>query len=128
MPGSVHDYALLKQSLPTDKPWFKNTVTWLDSGFQGIKKDYTYSRNIKIPYKKLAKSKKNPAPKLTEKQEKYNRKISKIRVYVEHAIGSIKQFHCLMHRVRNHLDSLINHQIMLCAGLHNMKIALKINT
>lgn len=123
--GSVHDYALLKQELPANEPWFETTQVWVDLGFQGIKKDYAYSEHIQMPHKKPQKSKKNPQPALTEKQKEDNRKIAKMRVRIEHAIGGMKWFHCLMQRVRNHLDVLIDNQISLCAGIYNMKMYLK---
>jgi len=42
-------------------------------------------------------------------QKQANHKLAKIRVLVEHAIGGMKHFHCLTHRIRNHSISLINH-------------------
>ena len=44
-------------------------------------------------------------------------------VSVEHAIGGMKAFHCLTHRIRNHLDSLIEYLFWIPAGLWNLKIA-----
>lgn len=123
--GSIHDYTLLKQELPANESWFETTQVWVDLGFQGIKKDYACSEHIHLPHKQPNKSEKNPKPTLTEQQKKDNRKIAKIRVRVEHAIGGMKWFHCLMHRVRNHLDVLVDNQISLCAGIYNMKMYLK---
>jgi DDE superfamily endonuclease len=120
--GSVHDYTLLKQALPPKPPWFKNKHVWLDLGFQGVKTDYAYPRHIQVPHKKPRTSKKNPAPRLTPAQKAQNRAIARVRVAVEHAIGGMKSFHCLAHRIRNHLDTLPDTLVWLCAGLWNMKL------
>ncbi|CAD7850472.1 MAG: hypothetical protein, partial [Olavius algarvensis Gamma 1 endosymbiont] len=58
-----------------------------------------------LPHKKPRKSKKNPFPELTSDQKKDNHKLAKVRVLVEHAIGGMKHFHCLTHRIRNHSTS-----------------------
>jgi hypothetical protein len=43
---------------------------------------------------------------------------------VEHSIGGMKQFHCLMHRIRNHLDVFMDYFFWLSGGLWNLKISL----
>ncbi|WP_412768535.1 transposase family protein, partial [Methylocaldum szegediense] len=42
-------------------------------------------------------------------QKKQNRKQAATRVIVEHAIGGMKFFHCLMHRIRNHLGHFVDY-------------------
>lgn len=103
--------------------WFYKVNVWLDLGFLGADKDYGGNSLIYLPYKKPRKSKNNPAPKLTAAQVKHNRQHAKTRVPVEHAIGGMKTFHCLMHRIRNHLDSLIDFLFCIPAGLWNLKIS-----
>jgi hypothetical protein len=98
---------------------------WLDLGFQGAETDYGGKSNIHLPYKRPRKSKKNPDAKLTGAQEKHNRRHAKTRVPVEHAIGGMKSFHCLMHRIRNHLDSIIDSLFWIPAGLWNLKISVE---
>ena len=44
-------------------------------------------------------------------------------IALEHAIGGMKVFHCLMHRIRNHLDSIIDSLFWIPAGLWNLKIS-----
>jgi hypothetical protein len=103
--------------------WFHQVNVWLDLGFQGADKEYGAKSKIHLPYKRSKKSKNNPKPKLTATQVKHNREHAKIRVAVEHAIGGMKIFHCLMHRIRNHLDSLIDSFFWISAGLWNLKIS-----
>jgi hypothetical protein len=60
---------------------------------------------------------------LTEEQEKANKAHAQKRVVVEHAIGGMKHFHCLTHRVRNQSVLFIDQFLGLGAGLWNFKIA-----
>jgi hypothetical protein len=103
--------------------WFHLANLWLDLGFLGAEKDYGAKSKINLPHKRQRKSKNNPNPKLTAAQMKHNRKHARTRVSVEHAIGGMKAFHCLTHRIRNHLASLIEYLFWIPAGLWNLKIA-----
>jgi hypothetical protein len=112
----------MKRVFDPQSKWFHKVNVWLDLGFQGADKDYGEKSKIYLPHKRPRKSKNNPNPKLTAAQEKDNRRHAKTRVSVEHAIGGMKTFHCLMHRIRNHLDSLIDSFFWISAGLWNIKI------
>ena len=120
--GSIHDYALMKKLFDPDKRWFHGTDVLLDLGFYGANKDYDKS-NILMPHKKPKKSKNNPEPKLTGTQKNENKTHAKYRVVVEHAIGGMKAFNCISHRIRNHIDGLIDSFFLVSAGLWNLKIS-----
>ena len=60
VPGSQHDYSLLKQEFDPKMDWFASTEASTDLGYQGIKTDYLSPENIHIPHKKPRKSKKIP--------------------------------------------------------------------
>jgi hypothetical protein len=121
-PGSTHDYNLMKKLFDPAMPWFEDIKVFLDLGFLGATKDYGSQAKIHLPHKKPRKSKANPSPELTSSQKKDNKAHAAVRVAVEHAIGGMKHFHCLMHRIRNHLDTIINSFFCLSAGLWNLKI------
>ena len=93
--GSVHDYKLMKTIFKPGFSWFKKVNLWLDLGFLGADKEY-HNAKIHLPHKKPRKSKKNPNPTLTNEQKTQNRKQAATRVVVEHAIGGMKFFHCLI--------------------------------
>jgi hypothetical protein len=120
--GSVHDYALMKQVFKPGLPWFRKVGLWLDLGFLGVDKDYDLN-TLYIPHKKPRKSKKNPDPSLDRTQKLENRRQASTRVSVEHAIGGMKTFHCLVHRIRNHLHTFVDSFFALSAGLWNYKIS-----
>jgi len=102
------DYTMLKGLFDPSLPWFENLTVRLDLGFWDIEKDYGPSSKIILSHKKPRESKTNPFPELTSHQKKENRKRSKARIFVEQAIGGMKHFHCLTHRIRNRSISLIN--------------------
>jgi hypothetical protein len=120
--GSMHDYALMKRVFNPDLSWFKNLHIWLDLGFLGAAADYDEA-SIHLPYKKPRKSRHNRNPELTKAQKRANRRHASRRVVVEHSIGGMKIFHCLMHRIRNHRNDLIDGFFGLSAGLWNLKIS-----
>jgi hypothetical protein len=120
--GSLHDYTLFKQEFSPARDWFENIKIWLDLGFYGAHSDYTHTTQIYLPHKKRRKSKSNPDPSLSPEQKEANKKLAQVRVKAEHAIGLTKSFHSLAHRVRNHLDSLLDTFMWLGTGLQNLKI------
>ena len=122
MGGSTNDYGLMKEIFNPELSWFKNINVWLDLGFLGAVDDYGKKAKIYLPHKKPRKSKSNPDPKLTPIQKEENRRQASIRVVVEHAIGGMKVFYCLAHRIRNHLECFVDSFFWLSAGLWNLKI------
>ena len=110
---------MLKTEFPPELPWFAHIKVFVDLGYLGIQKDYE-GEGIEIPFKKPRKSKANPEPKLTEEQKAANRALSKIRIFIENAIGGIKRYNILNHSFRNRKDGFIDDVIALCSGLWNM--------
>jgi len=122
-PGSTHDYSMLKKEFPPGTAWFEDMEVFVDLGYQGIRNDYT-GEGIRIPHKKSRKSKKNPNPRLTEEQKKENLSLSRVRIFVENAIGGMKRFNILNHVFRNKKNGFDDDVIVLCAGLWNMMITI----
>jgi len=119
--GHHHDYAMLKQEFPPDQDWFRDLAVWLDLGYQGVQSDYV-GETIAIPTKKPPKSQKNPAPQLTEDQKAANQALSRVRVFVEHAIGGLKRYNIVVHRFRNHKTNFEDAVVGICAGLWNFTL------
>lgn len=110
---------MLKEEFPPDKPWLADINALLDLGYQGVQKDYE-GEGIEIPVKKQRKSKVNPEPKLTDEAKEKNRTLSRVRIYIENAIGGIKRYNILNHPFRNKKKKFLNDIIAICAGLWNM--------
>jgi hypothetical protein len=92
--GKRHDFNITKnEGLP--QAISSDINTYLDMGFQGIKK------LVKNPDQILMPKKKTKNIKLTPDEKETNSIISSIRIKVEHAIGGIKRFNCLSHIYRN---------------------------
>ena len=108
--GKCHDFRLFKES----KVFLNKNILLADTGFQGI----TYiHENSQTPEKN---SKNFP---LTKTQKLSNRKISSLRIYVEHSISFIKRFKILSERYRNRrkrfslrfnlISSFCNYELLL---------------
>lgn len=124
--GSEVDYGIMKKEFKPGEKWFRNKKLAIDLGFIGIEKDYEI-KEVMIGYKKPRKSIENPNPQLTKKQKEWNKKVSKVRIYVEHAIGGIKIFRMLKNRCRLKSEELKNRIVGVAAGLWNYKLRFKEN-
>jgi hypothetical protein len=120
--GHHHDYAMLKEEFPPELDWFSMINVLVDLGYLGIQTDYA-GEQIDIPTKKPRKSQKNPAPQLTNEQKAANKALSRVRIFVEHAIGGIKRYNILVHRFRNHKANFEDDAIGICAGLWNFSLS-----
>ena len=122
--GSNVDFGIFKKEFPPGLGWFKDKRVIVDLGFQGIKKLYG-AKEIIIGIKRPRKTDKNPKPKLTGEEKKWNTEVSRQRIYVEHAIGKLKKFRILKNRCRIKCQDLKNRIIGVCAGLWNYALLLK---
>lgn len=123
----MHDYELLKEDLQWyqhKEDWFEQFEIFVDLGYLGFDKDFE-SLKAHIPHKRKRKSKTNPKPKLNEQQKAENKVLSATRIRVEHAIGGMKHFNCLVHRYRNQSETFDDLSIEICAGLHNLAVKLR---
>ena len=120
--GHHHDYKMLKEELPPDLDWFKDINVLVDLGYQGIQSDYKGDQ-IEIPHKKPRKSKKNPVISLSEEQKAENKALSKIRIFIENAIGGMKRDNILVQRFRNRMTNFEDDVVGICAGLWNLTLS-----
>lgn len=120
--GHTHDYTMLKEEFPPEEAWFEFCQVLVDLGYQGILKDYV-GEGIHLPHKKPRKSKRNPVTSLTEAQKAENQALSRIRIFVENAIGGLKRYNILVHRFRNHKESFDDDVIGIAAGLWNFNLS-----
>jgi len=112
--GSMHDKKIYdKYSLGDSIP---NDVTqWVDTGFQGIDKEYDI--DVQIPKKNSKKRK------LTFEEKENNKIISGIRVINEHAIGGIKRMKSISDIYRNKKANTDDKLMIVSAGIWNLLIA-----
>ncbi|OGY79040.1 MAG: hypothetical protein A3B74_04115 [Candidatus Kerfeldbacteria bacterium RIFCSPHIGHO2_02_FULL_42_14] len=110
--GRRHDKRLAdKQAL---FEWIPESITvWVDTGFQGIRKQHT---NTMIP-KKATKG--HP---LTYQEKQENKTISGLRVVVEHAIGGIRRFRSIADIYRNRKAFMEDRFLRVAAGLWNLHL------
>ena len=120
--GHHHDYLMLKQELPPEVDWFADLNVRVDLGYQGIQSDYRGDQ-IDIPTKKPRKSQKNPNPQLSDEQSAANTALSRVRIFIEHAIGGMKRSNILGHTFRNRIENFEDDVIGVCAGLWNLVLS-----
>lgn len=107
--GSTHDFELFKQS---KLPICKDILVIVDKGYLGI---CNIHKNTVLPYKK---SKKHP---LTLEQKRFNHKLSKIRIVIEHVNRRIKRFKILQLRYRNKQRKHLLIFSLIC-GIYNFEL------
>jgi len=107
--GRTHDFRIRKgeRLLP------RASIKMADSGYQGWQK---VQSNVVIPYKR---SKKRP---LTKEEREHNKKLSSVRVKIEHKIREIKVFK-IMGEVYRNFQKKYNLRFNIIAGIVNLKHA-----
>jgi len=113
---------MLKEEFPPEMDWFSFLQVLVDLGYQGIQTDYA-GDDIQIPHKKPRKSKNNPDPQLTDKQKLENQALSRLRIFVENAIGGMKRYNILVHSFRNHRKDFKDQVIANSAALWNFSLS-----
>ena len=83
-----------------------------DKGFQGIIDLHT---NSIIPFKKPRKAE------LTEEHKRFNSRLSKFRILIEHVNRRIKRFRILQHRYRNKQRKHLLRISLIC-GIYNYEL------
>lgn len=84
-----------------------------DTGFQG----YAVANVTMIQPMKKPRGKE-----LTPEQKENNRRISSLRIRVEHAIGGVKRYRIVKDRVRARKDNFRDRVMETCCGLHNFRL------
>ncbi len=113
VPGRKHDYKVFQESnLPNIIP--KQSKCYLDSGYQGIQKDFPDLNSV-IPFKRAKNHQK-----LTRSEKIQNKKQRKVRVKVEHTISQLKKYNVLSHVYRNSLQNY-NSTIRFIANIVNFR-------
>lgn len=110
--GKQHDYDMFKKTGPPDIP--PDVEVGVDRGFQGIEKDYPHLK-VKIPVKKKKKQD------LSRKDKRYNKKLNRERVVVEHTISKMKKFNIMGQEYRNRLKRYDTMVSVVC-GLVNFTV------
>ena len=117
-----HDYRMLKQELPPELDWFADIHVRVALGYLGMLSAYRGDQ-IEIPTRKPPKSKKNPNPQLSDEQKAANTALSRMQIFIEHAIGGMKRYNILVHVFRNRKADFEDDAVGICAGLWNFDLS-----
>jgi len=96
--GKRHDYKVFQETETLGERIPKEVGVLLDSGYQGAGRGQEEGK-VHLPKKAT-----NLHP-LSQEEKESNRKLSQLRIKVEHAIGRLKHFKILSERFRHPLDS-----------------------
>lgn len=111
--GKVHDFTCFKK-WGVGKHLPPETNLWADKAFVGLQ-NHCNGNKVLIPHKKQR------GKELTHEQRAENKVISGLRMVVEHAIGGIKRFNCMINVYRNR-NGQDDRFISVCAGLWNLHL------
>jgi len=110
--GKAHDGTVFKQTTPVNP----GILVLGDSGYRGIRKVHA---NSLLPVRH-----REDIAKLSEEEKAMrkdrNRKISSVRMKVEHVIGRIKNFRIVAEKYRNRLKRLLMRFNLIC-GIVNFQ-------
>lgn len=112
--GARHDKAIADEEIPSFEQDCFNDI-WLakDSAYQGFQPKGV---NLLEPFKA---TKNNP---LTQFQKDFNHWVSRVRITVENAIGSIKKCRLVKERWRGKTLERIDRYMEIATSLHNLRI------
>ena len=108
--GRIHDKHIADMTvsfLP------RRSYLYQDSGFQGFS----------VPGVKMIQPTKKPKGReLTVQEKAKNRKISSIRIRIEHAMSGIKRYRIVKDKLRNYKKGFTDLVMETCSGLHNFRL------
>jgi hypothetical protein len=108
--GNASDKSLAELA---DYPLPAGSCLYQDKGFQGF-----YLQDVTI-----VQPKKTPSGgELTPPEKAMNRRISSIRIRIEHAIGGVKRYRIVKDTIRLLKDGLRDAVMETCCGLHNFRL------
>jgi hypothetical protein len=108
--GKKHDKKVADEaelSLP------QGSALYQDTGFQGFALE-----GVTV----LQPKKKPRGAELTAEDKEHNRKISRVRIRVEHAIGGVKRYRIVKDQIRNWKRGFRDLVMETCCGLHNFRL------
>lgn len=116
--GKKHDFRLFKETVcPTANDGGHALLA--DSGYQGLTDQFPNLSSARVAKKRF-----RGDPPLTKAQRRANRLLSKVRIFVEHAIGRCKQYKVLDHVFRHDL-SHYNPIFRAVASITNLKLEMR---
>jgi DDE superfamily endonuclease len=94
----------------------------VDLGDHGMQSD-DRGEPIASPTQKPRQRTKPPNPPLSDEQKAAKTALSRVRIFIEQAIGGMKRYHILVHACRNRIEHFADEVIGVCAGLWNLVLS-----
>jgi hypothetical protein len=109
-PGSCHEKRIADEDAYAVP---EGSTLYQDTGFQGFSLPGVHS---------IQPMKKPRGKPLTTEQKADNRRISRVRVRIEHVIGGVKRYRILKETIRNWKRGFRDLVMETCCGLHNFRL------
>jgi hypothetical protein len=120
--GHHHDDTRWPQALPPAGDWLTDLQVRVDLGYLGMQSD-SRGEQMDIPTKQPRQSHKHPNPPWSEAQRAAHTAVSRVRIFIEHAIGGMQRSNILVHTFRNRIEHGEDDVIGVCAGLWNLVLS-----
>ena len=120
--GHHHAYRMLQQELPPELDGFVDMHVRVDRGYRGMQSDYR-GEQMAIPTRKPRKSQQHPNPPGSEEHTAAKTALSRVRIFIEHAMGGVKRSNILVPTFRNRIEHFEDDVIGICAGLWNLVLS-----
>lgn len=112
--GATHDKTIADEQYRNGLANAKANITlWQDTGYQSFAPD-----GVRI----IQPQKKPKGKELNEAQKEANKLISRVRIMIEHAIGSTKRYRIVKDECRLRKNKYTYKVFAICAALHNFRI------
>lgn len=126
---STHDMSQFRTNFKPGQKWFEALECIVDLGYLGFDKDFP-GCEVHIPKRKLPRRGKNlhktDEELFPQAFKEHNKRVSQLRVWVEHAIGGIKRFYCMTQRWRNRIPAFQDQAILIASGIWNLHLGANI--
>ena len=113
---------MLQHEVPPALDWLTDINVRVDWGSLGILSDSRGER-MDIPTKKPRKRKKNPNPPWSAEPKAAKTALSRVRIFLEQAIGGMTRSNILGHVFRNRSADFEDDAVGICAGLWNFALS-----
>jgi hypothetical protein len=120
--GHPHASLRVKQEVPPEWDWLADLHRRVDLGYRGIQAAYC-GEPLASPPRQPRQRQKPPNPPWSEEQKAAHTVWSRVRLFIEQAMGGLKRSNILVPTCRNRIEHCEDDAIGICAGLWNLVLS-----
>ena len=119
--GHHHDYLRVHQAFPPEVDWLTALHVRIDLGSLGRLSD-DRGEQMAIQTTK-PRSHKTPNPPWRDEPRAANAALSRVRIFIAHAMGGMKRSNIVVHTFRHRIEHFEDDVIGVCAGLWHLVLS-----